>query len=414
MNELRIGFFLASRQIRRASIWATGLTVFIMTLTFLNLVFVTGILVGLPEGASLAYKKQYSSDIIITPLPQKDVIERSQDILKIARSLPQVKAISARYLEPATLQNDYQTPVKKNEKADIVSTTIVGIDLQAEQDLTTLQDQLIEGEYLNENEENYILVGSSILNEYARGFTSLSQTLENVKVGTRLQLTIGDIRKEVTVKGIVKSKLQEVDLRVYLPQKELQKLVSRNDFNYDEIAIAVSPPEKAESVKNAILNSGADRWAEVQTSKESQGQFLDDITNTFSLLGNIIGSIGLIVASITIFIVIFINAITRRKEIGILKAIGISKRTIQYSYAFQALFYAFIGSAFGILFLYTMLKPYFDANPIDFPFSDGLLVVTTSGVIIRIVLLTFTTIIAAYIPARMVVRSNTLDAILGR
>lgn len=61
-----------------------------------------------------------------------------------------------------------------------------------------------------------------------------------------------------------------------------------------------------------------------------------------------------------------------------------------------------------------MLKPYFDAYPIDFPFSDGILVATVSGTLARAGILFVATIIAGYIPARIVVRQNTLDAILGR
>ena len=127
-----------------------------------------------------------------------------------------------------------------------------------------------------------------------------------------------------------------------------------------------------------------------------------------------ISSIGLVVASITIFIVIFINAITRRKFIGILKGIGISGKTIETSYIFQSFFYAVCGSAIGLVVLYGFLQPFIAAHPIDFPFSDGILVAPFSGTLTRVLILVFTTIIAGYIPARMIVRKNTLDSILGR
>ena len=50
-NTIRIGLLLGLRQIQRANIWTTILIVFVMMLTFLNLVAVSGILVGLIEGA---------------------------------------------------------------------------------------------------------------------------------------------------------------------------------------------------------------------------------------------------------------------------------------------------------------------------------------------------------------------------
>ena len=48
-NSLRVGFFLGARQIYRASIWTNLLIIAVMVLTFLNLVFVSGILLGLVE-----------------------------------------------------------------------------------------------------------------------------------------------------------------------------------------------------------------------------------------------------------------------------------------------------------------------------------------------------------------------------
>ena len=77
-------------------------------------------------------------------------------------------------------------------------------------------------------------------------------------------------------------------------------------------------------------------------------KFLKDIKGTFAILGNAISGIGLIVACITIFIVIFVNAITRRRFIGILKGIGINKKAILYSYMMQAMIYAFMGIIIGM------------------------------------------------------------------
>jgi len=64
--------------------------------------------------------------------------------------------------------------------------------------------------------------------------------------------------------------------------------------------------------------------------------------------------------------------------------------------------------------LYVFLQPAIAAHPIDFPFSDGILVAPIGGTMLRIGLLMLTTLVAGFIPARMVVRKNTLDSILGR
>ena len=136
--------------------------------------------------------------------------------------------------------------------------------------------------------------------------------------------------------------------------------------------------------------------------------------NTFALLGNGISSIGLVVSSITIFIVVFVNAITRRKYIGILKGIGVRASAIELSYVFQSLLYVLAGSALALIIIYGLLVPFFNSHPIDFPFSDGILVAPLGSTLIKLVILIVATVIAGYIPAWMIIKRNTLDSILGR
>ena len=58
--------------------------------------------------------------------------------------------------------------------------------------------------------------------------------------------------------------------------------------------------------------------------------------------------------------------------------------------------------------------PFITAHPIKFPFSDGTLVAEIPNTMVRAAILMVATLIAGYIPARIVVKQNTLDAILGR
>ncbi len=78
------------------------------------------------------------------------------------------------------------------------------------------------------------------------------------------------------------------------------------------------------------------------------------------------------------------------------------------------MFYAVCGSVAGVAVLNFLLVPFFDAHPINFPFSDGILVATFAGTSLRIGILLVATAIAGYIPAKIIIRQNTLDAILGR
>src|SRR3989344_4528295 len=372
------GFFLAVRQIRRSNPWTNILIVSIMTLTFLNLVVVSGILVGLIDGAVEGIKSHYLGDIFISNLENKTYTEQSQNIISAARNLPGVKFVTARYIESGTIEANYKNKLRQTDMDDKV------------------------------------VVGAMLLSQYLDFDSPNFPVLDNVGIGSKIRVTIAGNTREVIVKGITKSKVDEIDRRVFFPEKQFRALIGRNDFNADEIVLRLERGVDPLAIKRTLINFGFGNYARVQTQEDAEPKFIKDMKKTFAILGNVISSIGLAVAAITIFIVIFINAITRRKFIGILKGIGIDGRAIEFSYILQSLFYAILGSLAGCVIVFLALKPYFDAFPINFPFSDGILVVSIEGVLWRIAVLIIATVMAGYIPARLVVRQNTLDAILGR
>jgi putative ABC transport system permease protein len=191
-------------------------------------------------------------------------------------------------------------------------------------------------------------------------------------------------------------------------------LIGRNDLNVDEIAIRATDDEAIPRIIDALAARGAGKFARVQKWDDAQPKFIQDIKDTFALLGNIIGSVGVVASSITIFIIVFVSAIVRRRQIGILKAIGVSSNAIELAYVAQALFYAAVGIAIGLAISFLGIKPYVDAHPINFPFSDGVIATTWQSTLARLAALLAATTIAGYLPAKIVVRKNTIDAILGR
>lgn len=390
------------------------LIIAVMTLTFLNLVVVSGILVGLIEGAVETIQSHYTSNVIVSNRLERNYIERTPFILSVIESLPDVVAVTPRYVEGGNVEADYSITRKDSEIGNEAGTSIVGIDPEREQAVSQLGDLIIEGSYLTPNDYNQVLVGALLLKKYLNIDSQSFQALANVDVGTKIRVTVNGNTRDVTVKGIIRSKADEIDRRVFFVDKQLRPMIGRTDYNADEIAIKLRPGADPAVVRDAILAQGVGDYARVQTADDAEPKFVKDMKQTFAILGNIISSVGLVVASITIFIVIFINAITRKKYIGILKGIGISGRTIEYSYIFQAIFYAAVGTGLGILIVYGALEPYLRAHPINFPFSDGILVVTALGTTVRAIVLFISTIVSGYIPARIVISGNTLDAILGR
>ncbi|MBI4079899.1 hypothetical protein HY414_01545 [Candidatus Kaiserbacteria bacterium] len=411
--NVRVGFFLALRALKRASLWTTGLIVFVMVLTFLNLVVISGILVGLLQGAVDAVRTEYTSDVIVSTLADKSYIENSANLIALAKELPGVEKVTARYIEAARLEAGYQSR-KESDKPDIANALVVGIDPAVEDAVTDISKEIVEGEFLTAGDYDKIVLGSYLLKQYIPFETPGLATLENVGIGTKIRIHVGDVVREVTVKGILKSKVDEIALRAFMVDSQFRSIIGRNDGNIDELAIKVEEDVDPVAVRERLKLQGVDEVARVQTYDDAQPQAFKDVINTFNMLGAMFSSIGLVVASVTIFIVIFVNALTRRKFIGILKGIGISGRAVEISYVFQSIFYAVIGSGIGLILVYGLLVPYFIANPIDFPFSDGILVAPYEQTFFRVGLLVVSTIIAGYIPAWMIIRRNTLDSILGR
>lgn len=413
-TSLKVGIFLGVRQLKRANRWTTGLIIFIMTLTFLNLVVVSGILIGLIVGGNNANRQQYTGDVIMTTLAGKQTIEKTQDIVQTLQVNPDVTKHTERFLKGATVEANYKTRHDFNAAADTVGTQFTGIDVDQEESFSNISKYVTEGSFLNPNESGYVVLGSNLLRRFSSSFGDGFDSLDGTYPGDVVKITVGDKTQEFIVKGIVKSKVGEVSMRAYVNMLDFQKLVDRSDVNANEIAIMHADSVTDDALKQNLVADGFDRYAKIQTADEAIPKFLTDIKTAFALLGNMIGAIGIVVASITIFIVIFINAVTRRKFIGILKSIGVAPQAIQVSYMLQSLFYALSGSLVGTIVLYGLLVPAFAKNPLNFPFSDGILVAEPTGTLIRFIILLVVTLIAGFIPARMIVRKNTLDSILGR
>lgn len=420
-NALRVGVFLAFRQLRRSSRGATGLIIFIMVLTFLNLVVVSGLLLGLITGSFDQFRDHYSGEVIVTTLPGRDYIENSPTLISFLRQHEMVLDYSPRYIANVQVLGTLNDLPGKNERANTAGAQLTGIDPTREERMTKLSEYIIAGEMLDAESQGEIVMGANTIREYSAfadvdipGFNPLTA----VDVGSRVRVTLTTdggtvVKKDFIVKGVLKSKVDQVSNRMFVPESDLRSMLQVNQSQYQEIAIHTTL-EYAPILSREIKDFMGPNSGRIQTSSEAIPTFLRDIETTMGVLGNALSSIALVVASITIFIVIFINAITKRKFIGIMKGIGISPKAIEVSYIIQALFYGTVGSLIGLILTFGFLKPYFLAYPINFPFSDGILVATPEGAAIRVFILLAVTLAAGFIPARMIVRKNTLDAILGR
>ncbi len=434
-NTISLGFFLAIRQVTRSSKWATSLIVFIMMLTFLNLVATSGFLVGIVEGASRAFKEQWTGDLMIVNRNEKTYIEHTNDIVEVLSSFPQIDSYTTRIVAGAKVEANWWEK-RTEEDANIVSNQIAGIDPAQEDRTTHLSEAVVEGEWLQEGDTNGIVLGSGYLDKYSR-VRDLVSLLRDVEPGTTVRVTVSGakvtvnpgnegqelastidqntaVTKDFIVRGIVDSKVAFVSSRAYILDSELKKMLGKTEGDVSEIAIVMKEGVDPYEVKTPLLNNGFGEYAKINTAEEGSPDFLVSIKLFFNVIGTILGSVSVVVALITIFIIIYINALTRRRQIGIMKAVGVTEFAIEFSYICQALFYVFVGSGIALVIIFAFLKPLIDAHPIDTPFALIVLVAEPASVALKFLLVMVVSVFAGYLPARFIVSTNTLNAILGR
>lgn len=434
INTIHLGYFLAVRQVMRTSKWTTGLIVFIMMLTFFNLVATSGFLVGIIEGSSKAFKEQWTGDLFINNRNEKPYIERTSQVEGLLQSFPQIESYSKRIVSGAKIEANWWQK-RTEEDANSVSNQIVGIDPVKEDETTHLSKGIVEGTWLSPDDARGIVIGSGYLAKYSK-VADLVSLLRDVTPGTTVRVTVTgkakpmnpeadgvpqdyaagptSVTQDFIVRGILDSKVQFVSSRAYILDSELKKMLGKTDGDVSEIAITMKPGIDPYIVKTPLINNGFSEYAKINTAEEGAPEFLVNIRLFFNIIGTILGSVSIVVALITIFIIIYINALTRRRQIGIMKGIGITDFAIEFSYICQAVFYVFIGSAIALVLIFAVLKPYLDVHPIDTPFAGIVLVAEPMSVAFKFLLVMIVSTFAGYLPARIIVRKNALDAILGR
>jgi len=150
----------------------------------------------------------------------------------------------------------------------------------------------------------------------------------------------------------------------------------------------------------------------IKTWTEKGKGILGDAINSFSLINNLMTVVSLIVASVVVFIITFINIVNRKKQIGILKAIGIRPRVIVGNYLIQVLFLCTCGALAGMFLLFSIAYA-LTVNQIKFPMGYITPVISFAGLTMSIACLYLVALVSGAIPAWRVSKEEILDAMRG-
>lgn len=402
--NIKAAFFLAYKTITRGNKGTLIMTILIMTLAYVNLIFISSVFGGIVEAINEQYIDNLYGNIVITPADDEIYIENRY--ANSINTIPGIMGSSAHYINNAVISYDENNNGKDIQKG---KWTIKSINVEDEEIVTNISRSIIKGEYLENSDRNKIVIGKEIAGGQGGDLDHLS--LGGVLVGDKIDVKFSNnIERTYTIKGIFSTKNTQADQMAFITKKEMESVLGVHNLS-SEIIIKTAEKGQEEKYIEQIRRSGF-YDEDIKTWEELTG-FTSSASKSFTMISIILGVIGTIVAGITIFIIIFVSIVNKRKQIGILKAIGMNENTIILSFVMQAIFYAFIGIILGITIVLFIIRPFFINNPLDFPVGWVSLKITFDIIKISNISLIIAALIGGFIPAFRGTKESILDTIWG-
>lgn len=401
INDIRVGALIASCSVRRGNKKTLIFIVFVLSLIFLNLVFLPSMLGGMTVLFTGMMQDYAYGDIVIEPTGDNPYINNADNVLQKVRAVEGVRAATKRLDAGASIEY----------KQNVVGVAMTGLLPTEEYEISRYPYIITDGDFLGELSRDEIIIGAMIA---GTGFGSeIYDNLGEVRVGSLVDVTYSNgVKRTYKVKGIMEGTFELVDLNALVHYKEIEDVYGLEEGKATSVVVRVDKQGSEEQVQDKIREAGVNEqiftWADksealIKQAMQSIGAI--DIMSKF---------VSLIVGAALILIIIYINILNRKKEIGILKAVGITPRSIVLSYAFLSTFYVSLGIFAGLI-LYFSLMLYFQANPVTFyetmhisPTIDPILLIQS------IVTMLTLSVIAGILPAWSVSRESILKAIWGR
>jgi putative ABC transport system permease protein len=398
-EESQVAFFLAQRSIVRGNKGTLYLTILIIGMVFVNLIFLPSII----SGVAVLFNQQsidYSyGNLVIEPKKNQIYINNVDELQKKIERIPGVTGVSPRFITGATIVY----------KGNAVTPVLYAINPDDERRVLKTASKVQSGEYLSEADTGQVVIGYRLAGNDDEKLDVIP-SLGGVDVGQAVDITFNNgVTRQYRIKGIISSDSYGADSNAFITKKEYESVFGL-DNQANQILVRTLETGNEEKMRNTLMSFGVQE--KIWTWEEKSANFLNQIIGSFNII-NLIGTVvSLIIAVVVIFIVIFINTVYRRRQIGILKAIGIDRSIIIKSYIFQALFIFAIGTIIGCFFLLLILQ-LLAANPIVFPGGPVAPVVDSMLIIRSMISLLAVSLIAGYVPAWITTKEDILSAIRG-
>lgn len=401
INDIHVGTIIAYSSIRRGNKKTLLFIVFVLSLIFINLVFLPSMIGGMSTLMTGFMKDYRYGDIVIEPAENHQYINNSDNIVKTIRTLNGVKA--------ATKRLDVGASISHNKK--VVGCTITGVLPSEEYKISRYPYIITDGNFISDLSKNEIILGAMIAGTGTGA--EIYDNLGEVRPGSFVNITYSNgVEKTYKVKGIMTATFEVVDLNAIVNYKELADVYNLTGKEATSVVLRVNKNGDENRIKMKIRDAGV--HADIYTWADKSEALLKQAMQSIGAMNIMSKLVSLIVGAALIFIIIYINILNRKKEIGILKAIGITPRSIVLSYAFISTFYVSLGIFTGLI-LYFILMLYFQSNPVTFyetmqikPIIDPMLLIQSA------ITMLFMSVIAGIIPAWSVSKESILKAIWGK
>ncbi len=256
--------------------------------------------------------------------------------------------------------------------------------------------------------------------EYGTNQVFLGDKLAREGFDTPLQLRDTMLVNELEVKVVGISKntgSPERDGLILLSESSMREYFDIED-DYDIIIVQVEDEGQISSVKEKIENYLRDERSvdegQEDFSVESPEALLATLNGILQIVQGVlvgIASIALVVGSVGIMNTMYTSVIERRKEIGILRSIGVKASTIRWIFLIESGILGFCGGVLGIalgsLVAYLVVlaaAPIVGSNLLQASFSLTLFIVL-------LVLATVVGAFSGYFPAREASKITPLEAL---
>jgi putative ABC transport system permease protein len=398
-KELKVAFLLALRSLQRGSRSSVILTVLIVGMCFTNMIFLPSLFNGIEQSITKQLQDYEVGNVLVSPKSGDQYIYNLSATLGLINGLPGVERATPHYTEGATLFY----------RKRVLGASVRAIMPKDEMLVSPLYTKMISGTYLGDSDTGQVIIGKPVAGDASiREEDEFQPSLGGVRVGDSITIQYANgYTRDYRVKGIFSTGWSQADSAVYVSWTEMGQVMG-NPLDYaSDITVREKPGFSDTFIKDELEQYGV--YQKVQTTSDLLSKTLGTAFQSFAIINLISLIVSIIITTVVLFIVITIKTLNGRKQIGILKAIGVDKEVIMHSYGFQVIILAGLGIILGIV-LATLLAVYMSYHPVVTPAWSASLYLTPVDVATNSLILLGAALIAGYVPAYQVSREDIQSA----